>query len=354
VLDPVQWPVRAGNAHGERRFFAQGGFFTPDKKAHLIAPKPPAPHAALSQKFPFRLNTGRLRDQWHTMTRSGLSPRLANHAPEPCVEVHPDDAVAARLTPGGFARLRTPYGACVLKVAVNEGQRRGSLFAPIHWSDATASAGRVGELVASANDPHSGQPEAKATPAAIEPAQFRFHGFALTRDRVELPASTWWSRVTLVNGAGFLLATDDSPVFWRQHGATLFGAAEIAEYYDEPRDIYRLAAFLDGRFVGCLFLGPANSAPQFDAVKALFEAEILDETQRRAVLSGRSINGLADAGRLVCACFSVGLNAIRAAIDGGAKSVEAVGVALRAGTNCGSCLPEVKKIVAQGRIVQSV
>jgi assimilatory nitrate reductase catalytic subunit len=72
------------------------------------------------------------------------------------------------------------------------------------------------------------------------------------------------------------------------------------------------------------------------------------------VLSGRSTDGLADAGPLVCACFSVGLNAIRAAIDGGATSVEAVGAALRAGTNCGSCLPEVKKIVAQGRIAQTV
>jgi assimilatory nitrate reductase catalytic subunit len=244
VLDPVQWPVRAGKAHGESRFFAQGGFFTPDKKAHLIAPKPPAPHTALSPQFPFRLNTGRLRDQWHTMTRSGLSPRLANHAPEPCVEVHPDDAAAARLTHGGFARVHTLHGACVLKVAVNDGQQRGSLFVPIHWSDTTASSARVGELVTPANDPLSGQPEAKATPAAVEPAEFRFRGFALTRGNLALPPSAWWSRVTLTKGSGLLLATDEPSSEWRRRGAAMFGVAEIAEYCDEPRGIYRLAAFL--------------------------------------------------------------------------------------------------------------
>ena len=160
ALAPVQWPARAGAARGETRFFAQGGFFTADRKARLIAPALPAPQASLSAQYPFRLNSGRVRDQWHTMTRSGLSPRLANHVPEPFVEVHPLDATAARLADGGFARVRTPYGACVLKVALSEGQRRGSLFVPIHWSDETAASARIGELVAPACDPFSGQPEA--------------------------------------------------------------------------------------------------------------------------------------------------------------------------------------------------
>ena len=92
ALDPVQWPARAGQANGETRFFADGGFFTPDRKARLIAPERPALRTAATEQFPFRLNTGRVRDQWHTMTRSGLSPRLAAHLPEPFVEVHPDDA----------------------------------------------------------------------------------------------------------------------------------------------------------------------------------------------------------------------------------------------------------------------
>ena len=125
-----------------------------------------------SEKFPFRLNTGRVRDQWHSMTRSGLSPRLGAHLPEPFVEVHPDDARERGLVDGGFARVSTAFGHCVLKVVLSAGQRPGLLFAPIHWSDANASSARIGELVMPATDPYSGQPEAKATPAADYAGEF--------------------------------------------------------------------------------------------------------------------------------------------------------------------------------------
>jgi assimilatory nitrate reductase catalytic subunit len=106
ALDPVQWPVRSGEGRRQTRFFADGQFFTPDRKARLIVPEWPALSVAVSESFPLRLNTGRVRDQWHTMTRSGLSPRLANHTMEPFVEVHPDDAETAGLRDGGFARVR--------------------------------------------------------------------------------------------------------------------------------------------------------------------------------------------------------------------------------------------------------
>src|SRR5262249_12147098 len=90
ALGPVQWPLRASETPKEkdRRFFVEGGFYTPDRRARFIAPDRPAAKAPTSKKFPFRLNTGRVRDQWHTMTRSGLSARLAAHTPEPFVEVH--------------------------------------------------------------------------------------------------------------------------------------------------------------------------------------------------------------------------------------------------------------------------
>jgi len=354
ALDPVQWPASRAAPCGESRFFAQGGFFTPDRKARLIAPERPAPQGAVSEGFPFRLNTGRVRDQWHTMTRSGLSARLANHAPEPFVEVHPDDAAAANLTHGGFARVSTPYGACELKVIVTDAQQRGSLFVPIHWSDETASSARIGELVTPANDPFSGQPEAKATPAAVEAAEFAFRGFALSRAPLALPRETWWARVTVANGAGYLLASNDAPAAWRECAQSLFGATEVAEFVDAPRGLYRIAAFIDGRLAGCLFIGPAAAAPQWDAVKALFEAESLGEAQRRAVLSGKPTAGLADPGPMICVCFGVGLNVIREAIASGvAVSVEDIGAALRAGTNCGSCLPELKRIVHHERVAQT-
>ena len=302
ALDPVQWPARAGETKSDTRFFADGGFFTPDRKAKLIAPQRPAPFADVSKNFPLRLNTGRIRDQWHTMTRSGLSPRLGAHLPEPFVEVHPADAERLSVTDGGFARLRSPHGACVLKVKVSEGQQRGSLFAPIHWSAETASSARIGDLVAPANDPYSGQPEAKATPVSIEPVAFAYRGFALARLPLAMPADSWWSRVTVANGAGWLLASNETPEAWREHAKAMFGAdTEIAEYVDGLRGSYRMAAFIDGRLTGALFIGPAEAAPQWDTVKALFEAESLGDAQRRAVLSGRSTDGMADPGPVICA-----------------------------------------------------
>jgi assimilatory nitrate reductase catalytic subunit len=230
---------------------------------------------------------------------------------------------------------------------VSDGQRRGSLFAPIHWSDETASSGRVGELVTPATDPFSGQPEAKATPAAISSVDFRFRGFALTRDRIALPADTWWSRVTVGRGSGLLMASDSPLSWWQGHAKTLFhSTTDVAEYIDKTRGHYRMAAFDGDRLLGCLFIGPASTALRWDAMKALFEEQSVSNTQRRAMLSGKSTEGLADPGPVICACFGVGLNVIRKAIASGvATTVEDIGTALRAGTNCGSCLPELKRIV---------
>jgi assimilatory nitrate reductase catalytic subunit len=354
ALDPVQWPAREGMASTTARFFGDGRFFTADRKARFIACARPALSADASERFPLRLNTGRVRDQWHTMTRSGQSPRLANHSPEPFVEVHPSDAANAGLTDGAFARVSSSYGTCVLKVIVTDSQRRGSLFAPIHWNDKTASEARVGELVMPANDPHSGQPEAKATPVAIEPVSFAYRGFLLARALSTMPQGTWWARVAVANGKGLLFASDEAPGVWRARAAALLGAHEIAEYFDELRGIYRAAAFAQGRFMGCLFLGKAGTAPQWDSIKSIFGSEALSEQERRAILSGKSTKGIPDPGQLVCACFGVGLNVIRAALASGrAASVEQIGVALRAGTNCGSCLPELKRIVGDEHVAQT-
>jgi len=163
-----------------------------------------------------------------------------------------------------------------------------------------------------------------------------------------LPRGTWWARVAVAKASGLLFATDDGPETWRERARQMFGdGAELAEYNDARHGIYRAAAFAAGGLAGALFIGPAAAAPQWDAVKPLFEAATLAEEARRVLLSGRSADGLAGAGPVVCACFSVGLATIRDAIQSGAaRSVEAIGAALRAGTNCGSCLPELKRIVA--------
>jgi assimilatory nitrate reductase catalytic subunit len=329
VLEPVQWPVRANGDGSSARLFTRGGYSTPDKKARFIAPERPALREATDDEFPLRLNTGRLRDQWHTMTRTGLSPRLGAHKPEPFVEVHPLDAKRIGLANGGFARLKSRHGSCVLKVVTSAGQQQGSVFAPIHWSNGNASSARIGDLVSPQIDPFSGQPEAKATPVSLERVDFAYRGFALAREPLAFPEGTWWSQVALPDTVGFLFASSAPPEAWRSLTPALFPDAALTEFVDRKRGLYRAAAFADGRLEGAVFLGPAEAPPQWGDL--------------REMIGGP---GLAQTGQVVCACFGVGVAAIAAAVASRkAASVEEIGKALRAGNKCGTCLPEIKSIV---------
>jgi assimilatory nitrate reductase catalytic subunit len=120
---------------------------------------------------------------------------------------------------------------------------------------------------------------------------------------------------------------------------------------DAEGGLYRCALIRDGRLAAALFLGPDHDAPVWDAVKLAFAAGAVDPRRRLALLSGRDLDGAADQGPTVCACFGVGLNAIRAAFAEGANlTVEDIGRKLKAGTNCGSCLPEIRRIGAQERV----
>jgi assimilatory nitrate reductase catalytic subunit len=346
AMAPVLWPMRLGDIQPQQRFFADGGFFANDHKARFIAPEIPALRTETTAGRPLRLNTGRIRDQWHTMTRSGSSPRLGQHLPEPFVEVHPDDAIKFGVTDDSFARVVTDYGQCILKVAVSERQQRGMLFAPIHWSEETASSARVGALVAPFTDPFSGQPENKATPASIVPYEYVFRGFALSRVRLDLPDHAWWARVAVPGGFGYLFADNADLAGWQSWMRSVAGP-DLAEYKDFGGGVFRAAAFAGDRIETCLFVGPAHDAGDWDVVKNLFAADALSEDQRRMLLSGKSADGLASAGPIVCACFGVGRTTICSAIAAGAGTAAEIGAQLKAGTNCGSCIPEMKRLIAQ-------
>jgi assimilatory nitrate reductase catalytic subunit len=358
ALDPVQWPLRAGEAcrhePSAKRFFAEGAFFTPDRKARFVAVEPPRLQEATSQAFPLRLNTGRIRDQWHTMTRTGQSPRLAAHLAEPFVEVHPQDAAAVGLANGGFARVTTAHGACTLRVTVSENQQPGSLFAPIHWSDETAASGRVGELVSACTDPLSGQPEAKATPANIAPADFGLQGFVRAPSTLAFPSGTWWARVAVGQGVEYRLATNQGPLFWHDFAYRTIGAeAELAE---ELRGAtYQAAAVRDGEIEGCVCVAPAGQPPRWDLAALLAMAGGTDAGSPRAVPKNPARDYIGGTETFVCACFKVSLEAVREAVRSGtARSVRDIGRTLQAGTNCGSCLPELKRIILDERVAHPV
>jgi assimilatory nitrate reductase catalytic subunit len=346
AMDPIQWPMRWGEIEPQRRFFSAGSFYTNDRKARFIAPEIPVLRSQTTAGRPLRLNTGRIRDQWHTMTRTGISPRLSQHLPEPFVEIHPGDAAKAGVADGDFARVTTDYGQCTLQVVVSERQQRGMLFAPIHWSDDNASSARVGALVVPFTDPFSGQPENKATPASITPYEYVFRGFALARGQLELPANVWWARVAVTGGYGYLLAGNADLTGWQSWLRSVAGS-DLAEYTDFGGGIFRAASFAGDRIETCLFIGPAQDAGDWGVVKDLFARDALDDDQRRMLLSGKSTDGLESAGPIVCACFGVGRTAICDAIAAGDGSTAEIGARLKAGTNCGSCIPELKRLIAQ-------
>ena len=343
---PVQWPLpRKGGRQGKPRFFADGRFYTFDRRARFVAVQPPGLAEAAGGQYPFVLNTGRVRDHWHTMTRTGKSQRLSAHRAVPFVEVHPDDAASLGLADGSIARVSSAHGLAELEVMVTDAVAPGQLFMPMHWNAAYASAARVGALVRGVPDPVSGQPELKATPAAIEAVAYRARGFVLSREAVPVPEGWWWAKAAVPGGWGVQFATQDGSreVALALRGLVQGAGYQLAEYADHARGRYRCAVYDGARLVASIAVGPYESRPDWEAAKALFAGTEPEVAERRALLSGRAATE--GTGPVVCACHGVGLDVITATIRAGAGSVEAVGAACKAGTNCGSCIPEIRKLL---------
>jgi assimilatory nitrate reductase catalytic subunit len=345
ALQPFQWPLRPGGGSTER-VFADRRFFTPDGKARFVSIAEPRLACPLSMAWPFRLNTGRVRDQWHTMTRTGLSPRLSTHIAEPFAEIHPDDAARVGLVQGALARVSTEHGAATLRVLVNRGQQRGTLFAPIHWSTENSSGGRVGALVQAATDPYSGQPESKATPARIAALSVSHYGLALSRLPLERTSLAYWAAARAVFGHVLHFALDAPVAGWAAWQRAVLPEGDTLTFADAAAGTYRAAVLRDGRLEAVVLVGPTPTLPSPEWLKAQFERASIPAGERRALLAGRPVEGAADEGPIVCVCFQVGAARIAAAANEDCRTTEKIGARLGAGTNCGSCLPEIRRLIA--------
>jgi assimilatory nitrate reductase catalytic subunit len=349
ALQPFQWPHRRSE-RPTARLFATRRFFTPDRKARFVAVAAPRLAARLSQEHPFLLNTGRVRDQWHTMTRTGLSPRLCVHIAEPYVEIHPDDATRLGLEQGTLASVSTAHGTATLRALVNCGQQPGSLFVPIHWSAENSSGARIGALVQAATDPVSGQPEAKATPAGIAPLPAAYYGFALSRRPLHLSGLTYWASARAAFGHVLNFACDgpgEGPGTsgWRAWLASALPEGERVTFEDAGAGVYRVGVHADGRLEALLFVGPSPKLPSPEWLKTQFERTDIPGAERRTLLAGIPFESAVDEGAIVCVCFQVGAARIAAAAESCGRSVEGIGRRLGAGTNCGSCIPEIRRLI---------
>jgi assimilatory nitrate reductase catalytic subunit len=347
---PAAWPMAAKRESARGPMFADGRFQHPDRKARFVPLVPRLPENAPTEHYPLVLNTGRVRDHWHTMTRTGKSGRLSAHTAEPYAEVNTFDALRFAVRAGELARVRSTFGSMVVRVRTGLDMPRGMVFAPIHWNRAYASDARVGALTNPVVDPISGEPELKHTPVAIEPYAAAWHGVMLTRKSLPPPTLDWWTRVQGEQFVRYELAgqaTDD----WASLARALLGVngAEVdwMEYRDAGRHVYRAAYLVDDRLEGCVYFDSRPTLPERAWLSRLFTVPRFNEAMRGALMAGRAIEG-ADQGALVCSCFGVGRNAIAACARemGEAATPAAIGKRLKCGTNCGSCVPEIQRVIA--------
>jgi assimilatory nitrate reductase catalytic subunit len=336
-LAPFTW--------GKERFFADGAFYHPDRRARFVATAPRAPAHAPSIQWPIRLNTGRVRDQWHTMTRTGKSPRLAGHRPEPTVELHPRDAAARGIGPGDIVRIDSRWGSATLRARLSEGVRPGEAFAPMHWTAQVSRAGRVNAAVNPAVDPVSGQPELKHTPVEIRALAVSWHGTILARRAIMLPQVAYWTRITATGHYAYVAAGEQPLAAARQALAAAIRTSNPGPWLEGDAGVSAVIA--DGRLEAALVIGEARDETARDRLAPFMAIDRLSAGERTALLHGGEAN---ERGGELCACFDVSCRDVETAIAGGAASLAAVGAVTRAGTNCGSCRPEIRLLLREARV----
>jgi assimilatory nitrate reductase catalytic subunit len=345
-LTPTQWPIRAKPA---ARMFSNGAFYTADAKARFVPVLPPPPFAPAPGSF--ILNTGRVRDHWHTMTRTGKAARLSAHYAEPFAEIHPQDAEALNIRRATLVRLSNNHGTAIVRALVTDRQRRGQVFVPMHWTDQFASHGRVDALVTAKVDPVSAQPALKMALVHAEPVAVRLYGFFVAANRPALDKADYWAIAEAPGGMRGELAWFDEPSDWEAWLRTAFALPDtirVLSALDTRSGRRSFAAMADGKLIAALYTAPDPVLVSRQWAVGLLTADQLDGS---AVLAGRPGADMPDSGAIVCSCFSVGINTIAAAVTGqGCTTVEAVGACTQAGTNCGSCRAEIRGIIDAHRL----
>ncbi|WP_257281762.1 nitrate reductase [Endozoicomonas sp. ISHI1] len=344
ALDPFQWPLVTGQTSTQphTRLFADGGFFTETGRANIVSTEFRVSYHQPNADYPLLLNTGRVRDHWHTMTRTALSPRLSQHIDEPFLEVHPEDAQKYGLADQGLCRLTTAFDAILVRVAVTPSVGRGNVFMPMHWTRQNSKSGHCGVLVKPEVDPWSKQPGCKHTPACIEAVSLKQQAVLLSRKKQDFEPFDYATEVKFQQGFRYEVAGQsiDSTML-----ECVGSGKERIDYTDLKTGSARSAWFASGQLQALLIVG--ESLPDSDRVwlQAAFEKEDIPFSERWRLLAGIPPKG-EDTGKVVCACFGVGEKTICRVIEeeGFTDPVE-VGQSLKAGTNCGSCIPEIRKLI---------
>ena len=370
---PAQWPFRTGDNQGQARLYTDGRFATADGRAQFID----TPVAKLAEprdaRYPFSLNTGRLRDQWHGMSRTGTLGRLFGHVPEPVLELHGSDMARLRLAEGSLVRVESRRGSLVLPAATSDQVAPAQAFVAMHWGDEFVGGGAstgINGLTTPAFCPTSKQPELKHTAVKISKAALPWQLLALAwldeaalhparaALRTLMPSFGFASCVPFGRERAGLLfraaATEAPPDALLLQIEVLLGldAATVLRYRDPQRGqrrSIRLSGQGEGLRVEALLLGGDTSAESW--LKAVLQDEQPAQAYGRLLLlpGAKPPTAVPARGRQVCTCFDVGeaaITATLAALGGDDDSrLASLQAKLQCGTNCGSCIPELRRLL---------
>jgi len=343
-LEPTQWPV---NNISKERFFADGQFYTPSGKGNMLGVKFKAPKNKPNASYPYILNTGRIRDQWHTMTRTGLSARLSSHLQEPYLEIHSEQASKEGLRSTDLVKVTSKWGEAILRVKISDAVKNNEVFMPMHWSDENSAHAVVGRLVNPVVDPVSGQPESKHTPVSLSLFKPDWHGLLISRDKIDCSGFSYWTR-TLSNGCYIYdLAGLGEPSSWDDYASFLLGEGEIISMKDTKNKHHRFAVVHKNAANGIFFTAQqAANIPSKNWIISLFAKNEISDEERVSLLSAKPAGDMPEKGAIICSCFNIGLNEIqRAIVEKSFVNIDQIGDYLKAGTNCGSCQGEIQQIL---------
>jgi len=367
ALQPVQWPVRpaaalpAGLARqgakvavpSSARLFGDGRFMHGDGRARFIAIAAHRPANSVRDDFPFVLNTNRLRDQWHTMTRTGAVPRLVRHCEQPVLDMHPEDAARAGVQDGAIAEVRSAQGRALLRVAVNPAQRAGEVSAPMHWTRTVAPASCVNALVNAACDPQSGQPEFKHTPVQVSPWPAAAEAVFIVRVPRALPEADYLVRISESGCTRLQVAlavAPASPAGWLQAQLARVLPEGLAARWllreDAARGRAALACFAGEELVAFAALQAGGAPARVQWLQKLVRQGVLADAERAWLLTDLLPPGETPCSRQLCACFQVSEKTLRDALREGFTTVDALVQRTQAGSKCGTCLPEIALLAA--------
>ena len=374
-LAPFQW----GQPHyfGLQKQDAHttiGTTYTDTQKLHFVTVNPAVPKSLPDEQYPLVLNTGRSRDQWHTMTRTGIAPQLNQHLPHPLVAIHPSDAKPLGVQNNDFVQINSPNGTILVRADVTEKQRQGDVFIPMHWNQHFAANARVGKLISNHHDPFSQQPQLKHQPVRLQKLTMQAFGWLLIDKHcdenlltwLESPDMTYWVRNRQSNSSQYFFAIDNQSAFMTTWFDKQYWQQQLSVWLNQPAQAYnfdiihyqhidtdntsqdlRLAILQNGQVHALVFLSThEHKLPTHNWLDSQF-GTTLDSHTRKWLLMGKPATGFIDTGRIVCSCMSVGENTIVETIKKyHCKTVVEVGKHCKAGTNCGSCLGEISKILA--------